>query len=64
MTCGYGQPMTDAPDDETLDELQDTIDAARRQAEEDGLIEDPDKHEQTFADPDGDGVADQSPDAP
>lgn len=52
--------MTDQehePSQERLDELQQDIDAARRKAEEDGTLPNPD-HEPTFVDPDGDGEAD------
>ena len=43
-----------APDDDRLDELEDTIDRAREQAEEHGTLPEDDP-EQTFADPDADG---------
>ena len=57
--------MTDAPDDKTLEELEETIEAARRQAEADGLIDGPDApHHTTFADPDGDGTSDGAAGAP
>lgn len=51
-----------APEDRH-DDLQDTIDDARRQAEESGSIPDPDP-EPTFADPEGDGHADPPNNAP
>ena len=57
--------MTDAPDDKTLEDLEEKIEEARHQAEADGLLDGPDApHHRTFADPDGDGVGDTSPDAP
>ena len=43
-----------APDEDRLDELQDTIDRARDKAEDDGVLP-ADDPEQTFIDPDGDG---------
>ncbi len=46
--------MSDASQDDELQQLQDDIDAARRQAEDHGTIPDSDP-EPTFADPDGDG---------
>lgn len=57
--------MTDAPDDKTLDELEETIEQARRQAEADGLLDGPDApHQRTFVDPDGDGESETTPGAP
>ena len=37
------------------EELQEHIDEARRQAQRDGLLPDPEHHRPTFADPDADG---------
>ena len=50
--------MADTPNEERLEELQDDIDRARRQAEEHGTL--PDSTPQpTFIDPDGDGEPDR-----
>ena len=46
--------MTDIPDDKQIDELEETIDDARRQAEDHGTIPDSEP-DPTFVDPDGDG---------
>lgn len=46
--------MSDTPDDQRIDDLGDTIDEARKQAEDHGTIPDSDP-EPTFVDPDGDG---------
>jgi hypothetical protein len=43
-----------AQPEDRIAEVEETIEEARRQAEEDGLVPDP-TPEQTFADPDGDG---------
>lgn len=53
-------PQTDdpnEPDEQRLADLDDTIDRARHAAEEHGTIPS-DDHEQTLADPDGDGETD------
>jgi len=55
--------MTDTPDDQRLEDLDETIDAARRQAEDHGTIPDPDP-DPTFADPEGDGDEDTPNNAP
>ena len=48
-----------APDFDELeqrsDNLQEGIDDARRQAQQDGLLPDPNHHERSLADPDGNG---------
>lgn len=49
--------------EERLDELQERIDAARRQAEEHGTIPDT-TPEQTFIDPDADGRVDDADEDP
>ena len=49
------------PDQERLDRLEDGVEAARRQAEEDGMLPSSEP-ERTFIDPDGDGDTDE--DAP
>ena len=49
--------MADTPDEERREELQDDIDAARRQAEEHGTLPDL-RPDPTFIDPDGDGEPD------
>ena len=46
------------PTDPDLQEVQDDIDDARRQAEEDGILPDS-TPERTYLDPDGDGEPDQ-----
>jgi hypothetical protein len=48
--------MTDAPNEEELEEIQHDIDDARHQAEAHGTI--PSGPHRTFIDPDGDGVQD------
>lgn len=57
--------MSTDPDEleQRLDELGHEIDAARRQAEEHGTIEDT-TPEQTFIDPDGDGRVDDEDEDP
>ena len=54
--------MSDTSDDQRLDELGETIDDARKQAEDHGTIPDPDP-DPSYVDPDGDGEA-GSPDGP
>jgi hypothetical protein len=49
--------------EERLEELEQTIDDARRRAEDDGLIPDSDP-DPTYADPEGDGEADPPNNAP
>ncbi len=46
--------MPDPPDDEQIDELAETIDDARRRAEDHGTIPDSDP-DPSWVDPDGDG---------
>ncbi len=46
--------MTDNPDDTRIDELEETINDARRQAEDSGSIPDSEP-DPTWVDPDGDG---------
>ena len=57
--------MSADPDklEQRLDELEENIDAARRQAEEHGTIEDT-TPEPTFIDPDGDGRVDDEDEHP
>lgn len=55
--------MSDTPEDPRLDELDKTIDDARKQAEDHGTIPDSDP-EPTFADPEGDGAEDPPNNAP
>ncbi len=55
--------MTDLPDDKQLDELEETIDDARRQAEDHGTIPDSEP-EPSFVDPDGDGEPGSTDDDP
>lgn len=44
--------------EERLEELEKGIQATRKQAQADGLLEDPDHPKKTFADVDGDGEDD------
>jgi hypothetical protein len=46
-------PTHTPPDPAELEQVEEDIEAARRQAEEHGTIHG--KHDRTFADPDGDG---------
>jgi hypothetical protein len=46
-----------AEPEDPLAEVQEAIDEARSEAEDDGLVQDP-TPKQTFADPDGDGDVD------
>ena len=55
--------MTDAPDDKQIDELEETIDDARRRAEDHGTIPDSDP-DPSWVDPDGDGKRETPKDPP
>jgi hypothetical protein len=54
---GYADPMAPDPDEleRRSEELHEHIEAARRQAQRDHVIPDPDHHVPTLVDPDADG---------
>jgi hypothetical protein len=55
--AGYAEGMPGDHDDleHRSEELKEHIDDARRKAQQDGLLPDPEHHRPTFADPDADG---------
>ncbi len=53
----------DVPDDRQIDELEETIDDARRRAEDHGTIPDSDP-DPSWVDPDGDGERETPKDPP